>query len=133
MTSVLLVVPYEELQERFETCVAQQDTRDIQIDICHLRGSHFSDIDLNKYHVIAARGITGYSIREHHPKAAFVEIAVTSDDIINTLSMAYGVSVPLFIDNAESVTRLETSASQVIRLVVSENDKELRVNYGTEN
>ena len=50
-------------------------------------------------------------------------------DIINTLSRAYGVSVPLFIDNAESVTRLESCASQVIRLVVSENDKELRVNY----
>ena len=50
-------------------------------------------------------------------------------DIINTLSRAYGVSVPLFIDNAESVTRLEASASQIVRLVVSENDKELRVNY----
>ena len=50
-------------------------------------------------------------------------------DIINTLSEAYGVLVPLFVDNAESVTRLEPSASQVIRLVVSENDKELRVNY----
>lgn len=50
-------------------------------------------------------------------------------DIINTLSRAYGVSVPLFIDNAESVTRLEGSASQIIRLVVSENDKELRISY----
>ena len=50
-------------------------------------------------------------------------------DIINTLSMAYGVRVPLFVDNAESVTQLEDSASQIIRLVVSENDKELRVNY----
>ena len=50
-------------------------------------------------------------------------------DIINTLSTAYGVSVPLFVDNAESVTRLEYSNSQIIRLVVSENDKELRVNY----
>lgn len=50
-------------------------------------------------------------------------------DIINTLSMAYGVRVPLFVDNAESVTKLEASASQIIRLVVSENDKELRVNY----
>ncbi len=50
-------------------------------------------------------------------------------DIINTLSMAYGVRVPLFVDNAESVTRLETCGSQIIRLVVSENDKELRVNY----
>ena len=52
-------------------------------------------------------------------------------DIINTLSMAYGVKVPLFVDNAESVTRLEACGSQIIRLVVSENDKELRVNYGT--
>ena len=50
-------------------------------------------------------------------------------DIINTLSAAYGVRVPLFVDNAESVTNLEKCGSQVIRLVVSENDKELRVNY----
>ena len=50
-------------------------------------------------------------------------------DIINTLSAAYGVRVPLFVDNAESVTNLEHCHSQRIRLVVSENDKELRVNY----
>ena len=50
-------------------------------------------------------------------------------DIINTLSTAYGVRVPLFVDNAESVTNLEKCVSQIIRLVVSENDKELRVNY----
>lgn len=50
-------------------------------------------------------------------------------DIINTLSAAYGVRVPLFVDNAESVTKLEKCDSQVIRLVVSENDKELRVCY----
>ena len=50
-------------------------------------------------------------------------------DIINTLSTAYGVSVPLFVDNAESVTRLENSTTQIIRLVVSEKEKELRVNY----
>lgn len=50
-------------------------------------------------------------------------------DIINTLSTAYGVRVPLFVDNAESVTKLEQCGSQIIRLVVSENDKELRVNY----
>ena len=48
-------------------------------------------------------------------------------DIINTLSGYYGVRVPLFIDNAESVTQLEDMDSQVIRLVVSENDKELRI------
>lgn len=51
-------------------------------------------------------------------------------DIINTLSMAYGVTVPLFVDNAESVTNLEKCGCQVVRLVVSENDKELRVQHG---
>ena len=48
-------------------------------------------------------------------------------DIINALSRHYGVRVPLFVDNAEAVTRLEDCRSQVIRLVVSEDDKELRM------
>ena len=47
-------------------------------------------------------------------------------DIINALSRHYGVTVPLFVDNAEAVTRLEECNAQVIRLVVSEEDKELR-------
>lgn len=48
-------------------------------------------------------------------------------DIIRRLSEHYGVRVPLFIDNAEGVTRLEDAGTQVIRLVVSEQDKRLRV------
>ena len=50
-------------------------------------------------------------------------------DIINTLSRAYGVTVPLFVDNAESVTALESGVGQIIRLVVSENDRKLRCDY----
>ena len=50
-------------------------------------------------------------------------------DIINTLSKSYGVTVPLFVDNAESVTKIVSSDTQIIRLVVSENDKELRISY----
>lgn len=48
-------------------------------------------------------------------------------DIIDTLSEFYGVRVPLFVDNAESVTHLQEIGSQVVRLVVSEQDKELRI------
>lgn len=47
-------------------------------------------------------------------------------DIINALSRHCGVHAPLFIDNAESVSRLERADTQAIRLVVSEHDKELR-------
>lgn len=50
-------------------------------------------------------------------------------DVISTISEHFGMNVPLVIDNAESVTSLLGVDTQVIRLVVSENDKELRVVY----
>ncbi|MFW5436599.1 AAA family ATPase [Paenibacillus apiarius] len=48
-------------------------------------------------------------------------------DIINTLSEHYGFSAPIFVDNAEAVTKLIDTDAQIIRLVVSEADKQLRV------
>ncbi|SNY19250.1 AAA domain-containing protein, putative AbiEii toxin, Type IV TA system [Orenia metallireducens] len=48
-------------------------------------------------------------------------------DVINTLSEFYGFRAPIFVDNAESVTKLIKVDSQVIRLIVSEDDKKLRV------
>ncbi|PUB12591.1 ATP-binding protein [Paenisporosarcina sp. OV554] len=51
----------------------------------------------------------------------------TGIDIINTLSKHYGIRAPIFVDNAEAVTKLIDSDSQLISLVVSEKDKALRV------
>jgi len=48
-------------------------------------------------------------------------------DIIRTLSKHYGISLPVIFDNAESITKLLPMDCQVIRLVVSEEDKNLRV------
>lgn len=48
-------------------------------------------------------------------------------DIINTLSEHYGISAPVFVDNAESVVKLIDIPSQIIRLIVSGADKKLRV------
>lgn len=48
-------------------------------------------------------------------------------DIINTLSEFHGIKAPIFIDNAEAVTKLIDTDSQLISLVVSEADKKLRV------
>lgn len=48
-------------------------------------------------------------------------------DIINALSNHYEVSAPIFIDNRESVTDLIPTDSQIINLVVSPEDKKLRV------
>lgn len=48
-------------------------------------------------------------------------------DIINTLSSLYGMSAPVFVDNAESVTSLRPIRSQVIQLVVKVGQKLLKV------
>jgi hypothetical protein len=50
-------------------------------------------------------------------------------EIINVLCGFYGVTVPVFVDNAESVNELTHMDSQVIRLVVT-TDKELRIGGG---
>lgn len=50
-------------------------------------------------------------------------------DIINTLGEHYGFSAPIFVDNAEAVTQLIDTDAQVIRLVVSEGDKKLRLEH----
>ncbi|WP_341320856.1 AAA family ATPase [Solibacillus sp. FSL H8-0523] len=48
-------------------------------------------------------------------------------DIINTLSAHYGTLAPIFVDNAEAVTKFIDVESQLISLVVSEHDKQLRI------
>lgn len=48
-------------------------------------------------------------------------------DVINSLSRFYEVTAPIWIDNRESVVKLADTDSQVISLIVSEPDKELRV------
>lgn len=48
-------------------------------------------------------------------------------DIVNAFSRHYDIIAPVFIDNAEAITRLIESPSQIIRLVVSQPDKKLRV------
>lgn len=48
-------------------------------------------------------------------------------DIIETLSNHFGIVAPIFVDNAEAVTKLNAIDAQIISLVVSEQDKSLRV------
>ena len=48
-------------------------------------------------------------------------------DIIRTLQRMYGVFVPVFVDNRESCTNIPTMDCQVISLVVSPADKDLRI------
>lgn len=46
-------------------------------------------------------------------------------DIIETISEYYNTYAPIFIDNAESVTRISKTTSQQVKLIVDDNYKEL--------
>lgn len=48
-------------------------------------------------------------------------------DIINALTKFYKVNAPVFIDNAEAVTKFINCNSQTVKLIVDETCKELRV------
>lgn len=48
-------------------------------------------------------------------------------DIINTLCEFYQVTAPIFIDNRESIIELIDCESQIVNLIVSGEDKKLRV------
>lgn len=48
-------------------------------------------------------------------------------DIINTLSQHYKTTAPIFIDNAESITDIIPTEAQQIQLIVSGQDKNLRM------
>lgn len=53
-------------------------------------------------------------------------------DIINTLQEHYGFVVPIWLDNRESVTWIPETKAQVISLIVSPEDKTLRIEYPQE-
>lgn len=53
-------------------------------------------------------------------------------DIVNVMQQHEGMTVPVFVDNAEAATWLTPMACQIIRLVVSAEDKKLRVETGGE-
>lgn len=53
-------------------------------------------------------------------------------DIINALNTFYQVSAPILLDNRESVTHIPAVSTQIINLIVSPEDKALRIEH-TEN
>lgn len=48
-------------------------------------------------------------------------------DVVQALGKFYGMTAPIFLDNAESVTNFLSINAQIIKLIVSENDEELRI------
>ena len=68
--------------------------------------------------------VDGVSFDKGLNNAARINVGL---DIIETISNYYNTFAPIFIDNSESVTDVFETTSQQIKLVVSEDDKQLRM------
>ena len=74
---------------------------------------------LNEVCIATYKGVPWRSLNN----AATVNVGL---DIINTFSDHYGVTMPVFVDNAESVSEIIETRGQQIRLIVSKDDTTLR-------
>lgn len=79
--------------------------------------------------ICEAVGKNGVPFNEGLNTAGKVQAGV---NIINTLTKHYGVSMPLFIDNRESVTELPYNDMQVISLIVDPEHPKLNIELLTE-
>lgn len=68
--------------------------------------------------------VDGVSFDKGLNNAARINVGL---DIIETISNYYNTFAPIFIDNSESVTDVFETTSQQIKLIVSEDDEQLRM------
>ena len=81
--------------------------------------------DLIKWFTNRANGLPAYLIIDMVSQEA--EVVRLPEGMKYTIAEHFGREMPVIVDNAESVTRLIDTEGQIIRLVVSEADKTLRV------
>lgn len=139
----------KELGEEERTLAAELETLEMEQDLCdefvrakvrlldERINSKFSLARFKMFNVLVNGGIEETCETMHGGipwstgmnNGAQINVGV---DIINTLSKHYSFTAPIIVDNAESVTDITPTGTQLIRLVVSKPDKVLRIEYEEE-
>ncbi len=85
MIKILVVVPYEELNEQVRRYFNAIDTRDFSVEIEHFIGTDDRLIRQREADIIVARGMTGKALVKANPTAHFIEISISVSDLIAAL------------------------------------------------
>ncbi|MCL2171750.1 MAG: hypothetical protein FWB71_06295, partial [Defluviitaleaceae bacterium] len=98
--------------------------------------SHFKSVKFRLFETLINGGIKeGCEVVIPSPDGALVPYGFANHagrinaglEIIGALGEHYGIHPPVFVDNAESITEIINIKNQLIRLMVSEKDKKLRM------
>ncbi len=85
MIKILVVVPYEELNEQVRRYFAAADTDDFIVELEHFIGTGDMKIKRRDADIVVARGITGKALARENPTVHLVEIPITAGDLIEAL------------------------------------------------
>lgn len=116
------------LCERFTQCKAEMLTEKIN--------SHFETVRFRLFRQLVNGGLEdACDVLIDDKKGNFVPFQSANNaarinagiEIIEALSKAWELSLPIVIDNAESVNAIRPSEAQQIQLIVTESDKKLRI------
>nr|WP_321306307.1 sigma 54-interacting transcriptional regulator [uncultured Sphaerochaeta sp.] len=88
MIKILIVVPYQELQEAFDQVIQSYDLDTIEVRTTHIYGSDPQKIVPLAADIIVARGITAQAIAHQKPSVHVVPIALSSADLLSALAKA---------------------------------------------
>ncbi len=89
MIKILIVVPYQELQEAFDQVVRSYNLDTIEVRTTHIYGSDPQKIvPPLTADIIVARGITAQAIAHQKPSVHVVPIALSSADLLSALAKA---------------------------------------------
>lgn len=88
MITILVVVPYRELQDAFEEVITTFDHDGISISTTHVAGTDPKVIGTLDADIIVARGITASAIAKLKPSTHVIPIALSSGDVLTALSLA---------------------------------------------
>lgn len=97
MIKILIVFPYRELQDAFETEVKNYDLEDISVSYTHVFGSDPKVMEALEADIIVARGITASAIALNKPAVHVVPIALSSGDLLEALAQAKALVNPCHI------------------------------------
>jgi len=85
MTKILIIVPYQELQEAFDRKIASMDTEGLEIKTTHVYGTDARMIEAMDADIIVARGLTADAIAKQRPNIHVVTIPMGPSDFLEAL------------------------------------------------
>lgn len=88
MVKILLIIPYQEVEEQILRQLREVSAKDVIIETTHIFGTDHSVIEERDPDIIVARGMTGAALAAQYPNKHMVTISMTSYDILAALADA---------------------------------------------